>query len=72
MGGPGGALGAVATNDGERVVALASYMRLREREVAEVAFAVADDYQGRGIGTRLLEQFAARAASKESSVSSPR
>ena len=43
-------------------MALASYMRLREREAAEVAFAVADDYQGRGIGTRLLEQLAARAA----------
>ncbi len=58
----GALLGAVATDDGERVVALASYMRLREREAAEVAFAVADDYQGRGIGTRLLEQLAARAA----------
>jgi acetyl coenzyme A synthetase (ADP forming)-like protein len=58
----GALLGAVATDDGERVVTLASYVRLREPEVAEVAFAVADGYQGRGIGTRLLEQLAARAA----------
>ena len=58
----GALLGAVAADDGERVVALASYVRLRERDVAEVAFAVADSYQGRGIGTRLLEQLAARAA----------
>src|SRR5262249_18155129 len=47
---------------GERVVALASYARLREPTLAEVAFAVADAEQGRGIGTRLLEQLAARAA----------
>ncbi len=58
----GALLGAVATDDGERVVALASYARLRDRDSAEVAFAVADGYQGRGIGTRLLEQLAARAA----------
>ncbi|HET7857330.1 MAG TPA: GNAT family N-acetyltransferase [Gaiellaceae bacterium] len=47
----------------ERVVALASYARLRDPDAAEVAFVVADDHQGRGIGTRLLEQLAARAAS---------
>jgi acetyl coenzyme A synthetase (ADP forming)-like protein len=47
--------------DGERIVALAEYVRLRDPRVAEVAFAVADDQQGRGIGTRLLEQLAARA-----------
>ena len=47
-------------HDGERVVTLASYVRLPERGVAEVAFA--DGYQGRGIGTRLLEQLAARGA----------
>src|SRR5207247_1709759 len=41
---------------------LASYVRLRDRDAAEVAFAVADDHQGRGVGTRLLEQLAARAA----------
>ncbi len=45
----------------ERVVALASYVRIGETEAAEIAFAVADDEQGRGIGTRLVEQLAARA-----------
>jgi len=58
----GALIGAVAADGGERVVALASYVRLREREAAEVAFTVDDGYQGRGIGTRLLEQLAARAA----------
>ena len=46
-----------------RVIALASYVRLRDPAAAEVAFAVADEYQRRGIGTRMLEQLAARAAS---------
>ena len=46
--------------DGD-VVALASYARLRDPAAAEVAFAVADEHQRRGIGTRLLEQLAARA-----------
>jgi acetate---CoA ligase (ADP-forming) len=47
---------------GGRVIALASYVRLRDPAVAEVAFLVADEYQRRGIGTRLLEQLAERAA----------
>jgi acetyl coenzyme A synthetase (ADP forming)-like protein len=46
----------------ERIVALASYARLRDPAAAEIAFAVADAEQGRGIGTRLLEQLALRAA----------
>jgi acetate---CoA ligase (ADP-forming) len=45
-----------------RIVALASYVRLRDATRAEVAFAVDDELQGRGIGTRLLEQLAAAAA----------
>lgn len=45
-----------------RIVAVAEYMRLRDETSAEVAFAVADELQGRGIGTRLLEQLAVRAA----------
>src|SRR5215207_5755633 len=45
----------------DRIVAVANFARLRDPKAAEVAFAVADDYQRRGIGTRLLEQLAARA-----------
>jgi acetyl coenzyme A synthetase (ADP forming)-like protein len=45
-----------------RIVALANWVRLRDPRAAEVAFTVADGSQGRGIGTRLLEQLAARAA----------
>src|SRR5436305_11486537 len=37
-------------------------MRLRDESAAEAAFAVADEHQRRGIGTRLLEQLALRAA----------
>lgn len=47
-----------------RVVGLGTYVRLRDPTSAEVAFAVADEYQGRGIGTRLLEQLAALAAAR--------
>jgi RimJ/RimL family protein N-acetyltransferase len=41
--------------DGNGVVAVANYVRLRDPSRAEIAFAVADSEQGRGIGTRLLE-----------------
>jgi len=58
----GSLLGTLADDDGERVVAVANYVRLRDPAVAESAFAVADAEQGRGIGTRLLERLAARAA----------
>jgi acetate---CoA ligase (ADP-forming) len=58
----GALLGALADGGEERVVAVANYTRLRDPTVAESAFAVADEHQGRGIGTRLLEQLAARAA----------
>src|SRR5439155_595144 len=53
----GALLGTLAGDEGgERVVALASWVRLRDPQAAEIGFAVADDEQGRGIGTRLLEQ----------------
>jgi acetyl coenzyme A synthetase (ADP forming)-like protein len=55
----GGLLGSVAVDGGERVVALATWARLRDRGSAEVAFAVDDSLQGIGVGTRLLEQLAA-------------
>ncbi len=42
----------------ERVVALGTYVRLRDRRAAESSFVVSDDLQGRGIGTRLLEALA--------------
>ena len=41
-----------------RIVAHAEWARLRDPTAAEVAFAVADDLQGKGAGTRLLEQLA--------------
>jgi acetyl coenzyme A synthetase (ADP forming)-like protein len=46
----------------DRIVAVAEYMRLRDESAAEAAFAVADELQGRGIGTRLLERLAVLAA----------
>ena len=58
----GALVGALAEESGERVVAIGNYVRLRDPDVAESAFAVADVEQGRGVGTRLLEQLAARAS----------
>lgn len=55
-----GALLAV-TGDDSTVVAIGNYVRLRDRHAAEAAFVVADDWQRKGIGTRLLEQLAVRA-----------
>ena len=55
-------VGTLGARPDERVVTLASFSRLRDQSTAEVAFAVADEEQGRGIGTRLLEQLATRAA----------
>src|SRR5450755_4263580 len=56
-------LALIGRRDG-RVVAAACYAGLREPGVAEVAFAVADDEQRRGIGMRMLEQLAALAADR--------
>ena len=47
---------------GGRVVAVAGYDRLNEPDAAEVAFAIAEDLQGRGLATRMLEQLAEIAA----------
>ncbi|WP_155372213.1 GNAT family N-acetyltransferase [Catellatospora vulcania] len=48
---------------GERLVAVGRYERLGEQSVeAEVAFVVEDAYQGRGVGSVLLEHLAAAAA----------
>ncbi len=53
----------IARHDG-RVVAVAGFDGLREPCVAEVAFAVADGFQHRGTGTRMLEQLAEIAAER--------
>ena len=53
--------GALIGIESDRIVSLASYVRLRDVGTAEVAFAVADELQGRGIATRLLERLAALA-----------
>jgi acetate---CoA ligase (ADP-forming) len=55
--------GALVGTKDDRIVAVANYVRLRDLRTAEVALAVADELQGRGVGTRLLEQLAAAAAS---------
>jgi acetate---CoA ligase (ADP-forming) len=49
---------ALIARQGGRVVAAAAYDRLREPEAAEVAFTVADDFHGRGVASRMLEQLA--------------
>jgi acetyl coenzyme A synthetase (ADP forming)-like protein len=49
-------------DEDERIVGIGNYVRLRDRHTAEAAFAVADAFQRRGIGTRLVEQLSARAA----------
>jgi acetate---CoA ligase (ADP-forming) len=58
----GALIGVMSDGDEERVVTVGNYVRLRDAHTAEAAFAVADDYQRKGIGTRLLEQLAERAA----------
>ena len=54
----GSLVGTLVEGGEERVVALASWERLRDPAVAEAAFAVEDALQGVGVGTRLVEQLA--------------
>ena len=58
----GSLVGVVGEPGDESIVALGNYVRLRDRSTAEAAFAVADDWQLKGIGTRLLEQLATLAS----------
>ena len=49
--------------DGDRVVGTARYLRRADRPaVADIAFTVADDVQGRGLGRLLLRELQAHAA----------
>jgi len=50
--------------DEERVVGLGNYVGLGNGKTAEVAFLVADEYQGRGISTTILERLAGLAAAQ--------
>ncbi len=59
----GALIGTLGEGPDERVVTLANYVRLRDPTMGEIAFAVADELQGHGAGTRLLEQLAELAAS---------
>jgi acetate---CoA ligase (ADP-forming) len=54
----GSLIGTMQFEGEDRIVALASWARLRDPRLAEIAFAVADAFQGKGIATRLLEQLA--------------
>ena len=47
--------------DGGEIIAVGRFERLPGTEKAEVAFVVADAWQSRGVGTRLLKELAARA-----------
>ena len=46
------------------IVALAQFVRLADAAKAEAAFLVADSMQGRGVGTRLLEQLGTEARAR--------
>jgi len=49
---------------GGQIVACGGYDRLREPDAAEVSFTVADEFQGRGVATRVLDQLADIAAAQ--------
>lgn len=55
---------ALVAEVGGKLVAVARYDRLGGSSEAEVAFVVSDAYQGRGLGTLLLEHLAAAAAER--------
>jgi len=48
----------VEAEGGERFIGVGRYLRSRDTTEAEVAFAVLDEFQGRGVGTLLLHHLA--------------
>lgn len=48
------AIAAAAMLDGETLIGVSRYVRDKDGDAAEFALVVADAWQGRGIGTRLL------------------
>jgi GNAT superfamily N-acetyltransferase len=52
---------AIVASDGTEIVAVARFDREEDRTVAEVAFVVADPWQGRGLGSLLFGRLADRA-----------
>ena len=51
-------LAIVKSEEGEKIIGLGNYIGTKNGRVAEVAFLIADDYQGRGISSLLLERLA--------------
>ncbi|MFN4070195.1 MAG: GNAT family N-acetyltransferase, partial [Thermus caldifontis] len=54
----------VLAGDPPRMVATGEYVRLKGEDTAEVAFLVDDAFQGKGLGTLLLERLALIAAKR--------
>jgi len=54
----------VLAGDPPRIVATGEYVRAKGKDTAEVAFLVDDAYQGKGLGTLLLERLALLAAKR--------
>jgi GNAT superfamily N-acetyltransferase len=52
---------AIVATDGSEIVAVARFDRGPDRAAAEVAFVVADPWQGRGLGALLFQRLAERA-----------
>jgi acyl-CoA synthetase (NDP forming)/GNAT superfamily N-acetyltransferase len=55
-------LAIIGDSQGSRVIGIGNYVSLGVKNVAEVAFLVDDQFQGKGIGTLLLERLAGIAA----------
>ena len=68
----GALLGALSDEDGERIVAIGNYVRLRDPALAESAFAVADSEQGEGSALGCWSAWPPGQRRSGSSASSPR